>query len=159
MLQCISKSKLCPMSTYFFLPPNASSLIQPLVQGIIKSCKDYYKRHLMDLVSLEIDNNENLTKEDLLKKINYYDAIIWIEKSWENVTVDCIKNCFRKSLENAKVGMIFKYSEEFDNEKNKLFLLIILLSLFMNWIQLLSSMSRSSTNQTAKVQTTLIIQY
>jgi len=105
----------------FFLPPNTSSLIQPLDQGIIKSCKDNYKRHLMDLVSLEIDNNENLTQEDLLKKINCYDAIVWIAKSWENVTVDCIKNCFRKSLENAKVEMIFKYSEEFDNEKNKLF--------------------------------------
>ena len=64
----------------FFFPPNTSSVIQPLDQDIIKSRKDKYKRHLMDVLSFELDN-ESTTQDELLKQINIYDAIIWISKT------------------------------------------------------------------------------
>ena len=35
--------------------------------------------------------------------------------------MDFIKNCFRKSFENAKVSNISDYNEEVDNEKKKSF--------------------------------------
>ena len=41
----------------FFFPPNTSSLIQPLDQGIIKSFKDYYKKFLSWSMNFNLDNN------------------------------------------------------------------------------------------------------
>ena len=58
----------------FFFPPNTSSLIQPLDQGIIKSFKDYYKKFLSLSMNFNLDNN--VTQEIWCKKVDLYQAVV-----------------------------------------------------------------------------------
>jgi len=85
----------------FYFPPNTTSLIQPLDQGIIKVFKDYYKKCLSTSISFDLSNN--LTQEEWCKKIDLYQAVVWISKAWDSVKSTTISNCFSKSLENAYV--------------------------------------------------------
>ena len=105
----------------FYFPPNTSSLIQPLDQGIIKSIKDRYKQCVMDFVSFQVDCKQNLKQEDLLKDVNIYRAIMWISKSWYNVSIDCIKNGFKKSYQNAMITKVDGIEAEIENEAKKSF--------------------------------------
>jgi hypothetical protein len=76
-----------------FIPPNTTSLIQPLDQGIIKAFKfkyrRYFLRHLISKLEANISNP--------LKYVTVLDAINWIQKSWNEVTELTIKNCFKHS--------------------------------------------------------------
>ena len=50
-----------------FYPPNCTSHIQPLDQGIIRSFKAYYKHNLVNRIIHEIDNPDS-------KKMNILDS-------------------------------------------------------------------------------------
>lgn len=84
-----------------FFPPNTSSLIQPLDQGIIKSFKDYYKKNLS--TSMNFDLSNNFTQEEWCKKVDLYQAVVWIAKAFDSVKSKTISNCFAKSFEMAHV--------------------------------------------------------
>lgn len=85
-----------------YLPPNCTSRIQPLDQGIIKSFKDQYKRLINRFVLMEMEN-ENIGYQLILKKIDMQHCVMFSAMAWRNVTMECIKNCFKKALENAKI--------------------------------------------------------
>ena len=74
-----------------FLPPNTTSLIQPLDQGIIHSFKSNYRKYLMNFILSDIDGNFN----QKIKSYNIFDAIQNISLAWKNVSVQTIQNCFR----------------------------------------------------------------
>lgn len=80
-----------------FLPPNTTSLIQPLDQGIINSFKNYYKKRMLAFVCVEIMNNPEKTRNEMVDSINLYKALIWIAFAWKNVTANTISNCWKKS--------------------------------------------------------------
>lgn len=71
-----------------YMPPNATSVLQPLDQGIISSFKRHYRKHLVRDWIKAIDEGREW-KPNLLDGINY------IHKSWADVTDKTIKNCFR----------------------------------------------------------------
>lgn len=73
-----------------FLPPNTTSKLQPLDQGIIKNFKTNYRR---EMVRKFLNDLERQTS----KKINVLDAMWMVIKAWKNVTETTIANCFRKS--------------------------------------------------------------
>lgn len=75
-----------------FLPPNTTSLIQPLDQGIIRTFKSHYRRTLLRHLISRI----KLGKKPNPKDITVLDAIYWCKKAWDEVSNSCIKNCFRK---------------------------------------------------------------
>ena len=76
----------------FFLPPNTSSLIQPLDQGIIKKFKMNYRKYFLRFLITQVDNNSL----DAIKEVNVLNAINWIKKSWDEVSELTIKKCFKK---------------------------------------------------------------
>lgn len=87
----------------FYFPPNTTSKIQPLDQGIIKVFKDGYRKILnADIISrMEIDSE--ITFEKQLQKINVLDAINWSKRAWDSITAECIINCFNKGINNCGI--------------------------------------------------------
>lgn len=85
-----------------FLPPNTSSKIQPMDQGIIRSLKSHYRKDFIRQYILALDNNEKFA-------VSVLDAVRMLNKSWQCVTKATIKNCFRHA------GLS---SEEYDDEEN-----------------------------------------
>lgn len=77
-----------------FLPPNTTSHLQPLDQGIIQAFKlDYRKRVLRSLVA-HMDEADSAF--DLMKKINVGDAVSWTKAAWNAVSETTIRKCFAK---------------------------------------------------------------
>ncbi|XP_046661293.1 tigger transposable element-derived protein 4-like [Homalodisca vitripennis] len=73
-----------------FLPPNTTSKLQPLDQGIIKNFKVHYRKEVVRLFLRDLED-KNPTKISIL------DAMWMASKAWNNVTENTIKNCFKKS--------------------------------------------------------------
>lgn len=71
-----------------FLPPNVTSVLQPMDQGIIRSFKCHFRK-LLILKFIEHSENKN--------KISVLQAIRFMAEAWNAVTEETIKNCFKKS--------------------------------------------------------------
>ena len=74
-----------------FLPPNCTSVIQPLDRGIIKSWKSKYKK-------LVLEEYFNYLDKDLKYSLSIKNAFIFIKIAWDDVKNDCIKNCFNSTI-------------------------------------------------------------
>ena len=83
-----------------FLPPNTTSLVQPLDQGIIKNLKHFYRESLrsriVDALDDELINAESSVAE-VSKQIDLMDTIHMVTTAWQSVQSTAIKNCFRKA--------------------------------------------------------------
>lgn len=71
-----------------FLPPNTTSVIQPIDQGIIKTLKSHYRKILVQKMMSDIENTAGPFS------VNILDAIEMITTAWARVTPDTIKKCF-----------------------------------------------------------------
>lgn len=82
-----------------FLPPNTTSLLQPMDQGVIKSLKVHYRKLMVLNAIQKIENKCDY------RVVNLLDAILLISKAWERVTESTIANCYShagfKSRENV----------------------------------------------------------
>ncbi|XP_060759521.1 tigger transposable element-derived protein 4-like [Neoarius graeffei] len=82
-----------------FLPPNTTSVTQPMDGGIIKNLKFYYRR-ILATRRLKAAEKDEQFKWDLL------DALFAIKTAWANVKTSTIINVYRK------VGFISTYEDE-----------------------------------------------
>ncbi|XP_066259361.1 tigger transposable element-derived protein 4-like [Euwallacea similis] len=82
--------------TLVFMPPNTSSKLQPMDQGVIHSLKSHYRRLLLSEMISCMDSG----KEKFI--ITLLDAIRFIHMAWQKVSKQTIRNCFRHAgfLEN-----------------------------------------------------------
>jgi hypothetical protein len=76
-----------------FFPSNATSVYQPLDQGIIQNLKHHYRKKWMlwmiNMLDRNIDPRERMS-------LNY--TLRWITQAWRNNVLDqTIQNCFNKS--------------------------------------------------------------
>lgn len=77
-----------------FLPPNTTSVIQPMDQGIIKNFKQHYRNLMMtSIISQSILIDATLSA----MKINALQSINWMHSAWKAVTAETICNCFKKA--------------------------------------------------------------
>ena len=80
-------------TTILFLPANATSICQPLDQGIIRAWKAHYRKQWLIYVCAEYDKNN-----DPIKSMTVLQAIRWGMTAWEDgVTATTIQNCWIKS--------------------------------------------------------------
>ena len=75
------------------LPPNVTSIIQPLDQGVISSFKFQYRKlfleHIVDVLERKKDYED--------KDLSIGQAVKLVEIAWGKVTLDCMVKCWRKS--------------------------------------------------------------
>ena len=79
--------------TLKFFPANTTAQIQPLDQGVIRTSKARYRRHLIQHI---ITNAATAFSADEFV-ITALDAICWIELAWNSVTELTIRNTFIKA--------------------------------------------------------------
>ena len=86
--------------TVKFLPPNTTSLIQPMDQGIIRMFKcNYTKLSLQKMVSwidAEPEEEDAQVVEKYWSAFNLKNAIYLLSEAWECVTERCIQGAWRK---------------------------------------------------------------
>lgn len=75
-----------------FLPTNSTSVLQPMDQGVIKCFKSHYRRRFLEVLISAIEKGVEVDPS----KFTIYEAIIKIDRAWNDVTAETIKNCFRK---------------------------------------------------------------
>jgi len=73
-----------------FLPPNTTSVLQPLDQGIINNFKIFYRKEMVKKIVSAINDTNQIV-------INIWDAIRLCDKAWRHVKKETIVNCFTKS--------------------------------------------------------------
>ena len=78
-----------------FLPPNTTSMLQPLDLGIIQNFKVHYRTLFLRFVLSKIDACE--TASEITKSVSILQAIRWIAQAWEAVQPETVKKCFRKA--------------------------------------------------------------
>ena len=99
-----------------FLPPNTTSLIQPLDQGIIQCFKVQYRSGLLRRLLLHLEAKMDIT----LFKCTLLDAINLCSATWKKVTHETIQHCFRhagfcKDISEQATNVDEKAEEEFRN--------------------------------------------
>ena len=80
---------------FLMLPPNATSIMQPLDQGIILSAKRRYKKKLAERYLACVENNKDANS--LLKALDIVQATNMIAASWRETSSTIIQNCFHKA--------------------------------------------------------------
>ena len=70
------------------LPPNTTSVLQPMDAGIINSLKCHYKKILVDYYLGGLD------EKNCMLQMDYRKAIKFISTAWKQVTEETIANCF-----------------------------------------------------------------
>ena len=74
-----------------FLPPNTTSVLQPMDQGVIRSLKAHYRGRVVSRLCRALDKTKTLPKISILQ------AMKILVSSWEAVSAQTIVNCFRKA--------------------------------------------------------------
>ncbi|XP_049271361.1 tigger transposable element-derived protein 4-like [Rhipicephalus sanguineus] len=71
-----------------FLPPNTSSVLQPMDQGVIRNIKAHYRARLLNCTVLCLDSGKAY-------KVDILAAIHMLAEAWKAVKPETIANCFR----------------------------------------------------------------
>lgn len=78
-----------------FLPPNTTSKLQPMDQGMLRLVKVGYRASISDMYLDGIQNNEEA--KVVMKKINIKVVCDLVVSAWASVKATTIQNCFSKA--------------------------------------------------------------
>ncbi|GFX05348.1 tigger transposable element-derived protein 1 [Trichonephila clavipes] len=78
-----------------FHPPNTTSLIQPLDQGIIATFKKYYIKTTYKFILNKLEN-ESLTVKDVWKQFSIFDCLIHVASASAQIRPRTLNACWKK---------------------------------------------------------------
>ncbi|XP_003738250.1 tigger transposable element-derived protein 6-like [Galendromus occidentalis] len=78
-----------------FMPPNTTSLIQPMDQGIIRATKAHYRSQVMRLFLRDLESGRAI--EECAKSIDVLKALHLLRQAWSQISRETIQNCFKKA--------------------------------------------------------------
>ena len=85
-----------------FLPPNTTSLIQPMDQGVLESTKRRCRKELLRKLLLADTTTSaedpELTVVELWEKLNIKDVMFMIAKAWDDIPESTIRASWNKLL-------------------------------------------------------------
>ena len=87
-----------------FLPPNTTSILQPMDQGILEAMKRRYKKSLLRHLILE-NASSTLSIPNLLKALTIKEVVYWSAQAWEGVPEDTLKRGWNKLLKSSGRGV------------------------------------------------------
>ena len=93
-----------------FLPPNTTSKTQPMDQGVIRALKAFYRT---SVVRRQIKYADEGT---MTPKVNILQAMRMLVKSWDAISINTVKNCFRKTSISQET-QVASINEEDDSFK------------------------------------------
>ena len=74
-----------------FLHPNTTSRTQPMDKGVIRALKAFYRTNVVRRQIKYVDEGKTTPK------INILQAMRMLVKSWDAISINTVKNCFRKA--------------------------------------------------------------
>jgi hypothetical protein len=77
-----------------FFPPNTTSKLQPLDQGIIQNFKVFYRKSLLRHVLSKVAGDQPASAADVTKSITVLHACQWVASASSQVKPSTITNCF-----------------------------------------------------------------
>ena len=92
-------------------PPNTTSLIQPMDQGILQAAKNCYKRKLLQRVITSQDTETTQSLKEIVKKLTVKDSIYMIADAWKEASAESIFKAFSKLLIHPKAETCLNNSE------------------------------------------------
>lgn len=78
-----------------FIPPNLTSVIQPMDQGVISTFKSYFNSKKLSDIIEKVEAGQELFS--CYKNLTIKDAIIFLYLAWNDVSQLTIENCFIKA--------------------------------------------------------------
>uniref|UniRef100_A0A0P4VR89 DDE-1 domain-containing protein n=1 Tax=Scylla olivacea TaxID=85551 RepID=A0A0P4VR89_SCYOL len=102
----------CDRIKAIFMPPNTSSLVKPMDQGVIEHCKRYYRNKQLEecLVMEEEVGKEDTRRAKLLvnfKSYNIRNAVYNWAEAWNNLQSITLSNAWNKLLKGTEVEVDF----------------------------------------------------
>ena len=99
-----------------FLPPNTTSELQPMDQGVIRSLKAKYRSAVVKLYINRIDSGQELPKISIL------DAMKFLVQAWNRVTKDTVQNCFKRAgiSKDAQADVVEEIDDPFKSLQSDL---------------------------------------
>ncbi|XP_054746758.1 jerky protein homolog-like [Anastrepha obliqua] len=109
-----------------FLPPNVTSLLQPMDQGIIECMKRLYKKQLLRKLLLADENEEGTLIYH--KNINIKDCCYMVADAWTSVKAITLKRAWNKingistqqQIQEEKENAELKNNEESDKDTDSM---------------------------------------
>ena len=86
-----------------FLPPNTTSIVQPMDMGCIRAWKAHYRSMLSQRIAAALDINPESSAIDIAKNVSLFDSLYLAKNAWQNVKKSTIINCFKKGLRNEQM--------------------------------------------------------
>ncbi|XP_007498102.2 tigger transposable element-derived protein 1-like [Monodelphis domestica] len=88
-------SSLCENIKVIFLPPNATSLLQPMDQGTIATFKAYYLRKIFEQAVVKTIGDDAMSLTDFWENYNIRDAVENIHHAWQQITANNMREVWK----------------------------------------------------------------